>query len=96
MGNDGILCLAGVSPHGQEETLDIGTINRTMVLENSVIFGSVNANRRHYEMAERALCKADRGWLSKLITRREPLSRWQEALKRKPDDIKVILQLAAA
>ncbi|MBV9302023.1 MAG: glucose 1-dehydrogenase [Acidobacteriaceae bacterium] len=96
MGNDGILCLAGVSSHGQNETLDIGTINRTMVLENSVIFGSVNANRRHYEMAERSLCKADRGWLSRLITRREPLSRWQEALQRKPDDIKVVLQFAAA
>ncbi len=96
LGNDGILCLAGVSSHGQEETLDIGTINRTMVLENSVIFGSVNANRRHYEIAEEALCKAERSWLSRLITRREPLSNWQEALKRKPEDIKVAIQFAAA
>ncbi len=95
LGNDGILCLAGVSSHGQKETLDIGTINRTMVLENSVIFGSVNANRKHYEMAEEALCKADRAWLARLITRREPLANWHEALKRKPGDIKVVIELAA-
>ncbi len=95
LGNDGILCLAGVSSHGQEEMLDIGTINRTMVLENSVIFGSVNANRKHYEMAEEALCKADRAWLARLITRREPFANWKEALNRNPDDIKVVIQLAA-
>jgi len=76
--------------------MDVGTVGRTMVLGNSVIFGSVNANRRHYEMAERALCKADRMWLSHLITRKEPLSNWQEALKRKPYDIKVVIQFAAA
>ncbi len=95
LGNDGILCLAGVSSHGQQETLDIGAINRNMVLENSVIFGTVNANRRHYEMAEEVLCKADRGWLSRMISRREPLSNWQEALKRRPDDIKVVIEFAA-
>jgi len=33
LGNDGILCLVGVSSHGRHETLDIGSINRTMVLE---------------------------------------------------------------
>jgi threonine dehydrogenase-like Zn-dependent dehydrogenase len=96
LGNDSILCLVGVSSHNQQETLDIGTINRTMVLENSVIFGSVNANRRHYEMAEKALCKADRNWLSRMITRKEPLSNWQEALKHKPGDVKVVIQFAAA
>ncbi len=82
MCSDGILCLAGVSSHGQRATLDIGTINRTMVLENNVIFGSVNANRRHYELAAEALAKADRNWLQRLISRKEPLSNWQEALKR--------------
>ena len=91
----GILCLAGVSSHGQRATVDIGSINRTMVLENNVIFGSVNANRHHYEMAEEALLKADRKWLSRLITRREPVANWQEAINRRPDDIKVVLEFAA-
>ncbi len=95
LGNDGILCLAGVSSHHQQVSLDLGTINRTMVLENSVIFGSVNANRRHWEMAEKALLEADRKWLSQLISRREPLATWQQVLERRPDDIKVVIEFAA-
>lgn len=95
IGNDGILCLTGVSSHGENETLDIGAINRNMVLENGVIFGTVNANRRHYQMAADVLCKADQGWLSRMISRREPLSNWQQALQRRPDDIKVVIQFAS-
>lgn len=91
LGNDGILCLAGVSSHNQQVNLDLGTINRTMVLENSVIFGTVNANRKHWEKAKEALAKADRKWLSRLISRKEPLANWQQALKRRPDDIKVVI-----
>jgi threonine dehydrogenase-like Zn-dependent dehydrogenase len=95
MGNDGILCLAGVSSHNQNVNVDIGTINRTMVLDNQVIFGSVNANREHWKMAEQYLLKADRSWLSRLISRREPLSNWKSALQRQPDDIKVVLEFAS-
>ncbi len=95
IGNDGILCLTGVSSHNQQVNLDLGTINRTMVLENSVIFGSVNANRRHWEKAKESLSKADRHWLSRLISRKERLSKWQQALQRRPEDIKVVIELSA-
>ncbi|HEX4167885.1 MAG TPA: glucose 1-dehydrogenase [Bryobacteraceae bacterium] len=91
LGSDGILCLTGVSSSHQDETLDLGTFNRNMVLENSVVFGSVNANRRHYELAEQALAKADRQWLSRLISRRVPLDHFEDALHRQPDDIKVVI-----
>jgi threonine dehydrogenase-like Zn-dependent dehydrogenase len=94
LGNDGILCLAGVSSHGQKVDLDLGTINRTMVLDNQVIFGSVNANRSHWETAEKVLLKADRQWLSRLISRKEKLSSFEKALDRRPDDIKVVIELA--
>jgi threonine dehydrogenase-like Zn-dependent dehydrogenase len=95
LGNDGILCLAGVSSHGQKVDLDLGTINRTMVLDNQVIFGTVNANRRHWEMAEKSLLQADRNWLKCLISRKEKLSNWQKALERHSDDIKVVIDLAS-
>ena len=91
LGNDGILCLAGVSSHGQQQTLDIGKINRTMVLENSVIFGTVNANRKHYQMATEVLAAADPSWLARMISRREPISNWQKAFERHADDIKVVI-----
>jgi glucose 1-dehydrogenase len=86
-----IICLTGVSAAGVEATVDPGLLNRNMVLQNSVLFGSVNANRHHYELAAQALAQADRGWLADLITRQEPLGQWADAYARQPDDIKTIL-----
>jgi hypothetical protein len=62
-----------------------------MVLQNSVLFGSVNASRQHYELAARALARADPGWLADLITRQVPIDRWADAYSRRPDDIKTVL-----
>jgi threonine dehydrogenase-like Zn-dependent dehydrogenase len=90
---NGIVCLTGVSSGGRSIPFDVGGLNRSMVLENDVVFGSVNGNRRHYEAAAAALAKGDREWLRALITRRVPLERWQEALERRPDDVKVVVQL---
>ena len=86
-----ITCLTGVSAAGDEATVDPGLLNRNMVLQNSVIFGSVNANRHHYELAAMALARADPAWLADLITRRVPLTRWEDAYRRGPDDIKTVL-----
>jgi glucose 1-dehydrogenase len=91
----GILCLAGVTAPGRLAEIDIGALNRAMVLNNQVVFGSVNANRTHYEAAAQALARADKTWLRKLITRRVPLDRAQEALEHRPGDIKVIIDIAA-
>jgi threonine dehydrogenase-like Zn-dependent dehydrogenase len=92
---DGVVCLTGVSSGGRLFPFDVGEHNRKMVLENHVVFGSVNANRTHYAAAAAALAKADRKWLERLITRRVPLSRWQQAFDRRPDDIKVVLDFTA-
>lgn len=94
LGNDGVLCLTGVSSPGHKVELDLGTLNRTLVLENGAMFGSVNANRRHWESAEQALSKADKGWLQQLISRKEPLANWQSVLERRADDIKVVIKFA--
>jgi threonine dehydrogenase-like Zn-dependent dehydrogenase len=56
----------------------------------------VNANRAHYRAAADALAKADKTWLARLITRRVPLSHWQEAFERRDNDIKVIVDFTAA
>jgi threonine dehydrogenase-like Zn-dependent dehydrogenase len=92
---NGIVCLTGVSPAGRTIELDVQGLNRTIVLENDVVFGSVNANRRHYEDAAEALARADREWLRALITRRVPLDRWHEALERGPGDVKVVVALGS-
>jgi threonine dehydrogenase-like Zn-dependent dehydrogenase len=65
-----------------------------MVLDNDVVFGSVNANHGHYQRAAQVLADADRAWLGRLITRRVPLDRWNEALEHRPGDIKVIINFS--
>jgi threonine dehydrogenase-like Zn-dependent dehydrogenase len=88
----GIICLTGVSSDGHTHDLDFGWLGRTLVLNNDVVFGTVNANRRHYELAADALALADRKWLGRLITRCVPLACWSEALEPRPDDVKVIIE----
>ena len=56
----GIVCLTGVSSGGPARRSTSGALNRDLVLENNVVFGSVNANLRHYEAAAEALARADR------------------------------------
>jgi glucose 1-dehydrogenase len=89
----GIVCLTGVSPRGRNLTVDAGGLNRDIVLENDVVFGSVNANLHHYAQAADALAKADRGWLERMISRRVPLEDFEQALDKQPDDVKVVLDL---
>jgi threonine dehydrogenase-like Zn-dependent dehydrogenase len=93
---NGIVCLLGVSSEGHDEQVDIGRLNRAEVLGNQVVFGSVNANRRHYEAAAAALAKADRGWLGRLITRRVPLDQWADALQNRKEDIKTVIEFSSA
>jgi threonine dehydrogenase-like Zn-dependent dehydrogenase len=88
----GILCLVG-SSQKPETMLNVGDLNRAMVLKNQVIFGVVNGNRRHYEQAAEALRQADRNWLLGLITRREPFAQWRAAFERRAGDVKVVIDL---
>jgi threonine dehydrogenase-like Zn-dependent dehydrogenase len=89
----GIVCLTGVSSGGHHVRIDAGALNRDLVLENDVVFGSVNANAGHYHAAVEALTRADRGWLARLVTRRVPLSDWPSALERHDHDVKVAIDL---
>ena len=61
------------------------------MLQNNVIVGSVNANRRHFYRGAQALAAADREWLARLITRRVAPEDVTQALERGPDDIKVVV-----
>lgn len=91
---DATICMTGVSSGGRTLRFDAGEVNREMVLGNAVVFGSVNANRRHYETGAEALSNANRGWLARLITRRVPLESFTESLQRRPDDVKAVIAFA--
>ncbi len=94
---DGVMCLTGISPAGRTApTLDVDALNKQMVLNNNVVFGSVNAGLRHYQQGALALSRADRSWLEALVTRWVPLERWPEALERREDDVKTVIEIVAA
>ena len=92
---DSVICLAGVGASARRE-FDIGAFNRTMVLNNGTVFGTVNANRHHYAAAAQALARADHKWLSRLITRRVPVQNLADALTRQKGDIKVVIDFQQA
>ncbi|HVV20123.1 MAG TPA: glucose 1-dehydrogenase [Pseudonocardiaceae bacterium] len=92
-GRNAVTVLTGLS--GTQVTVPIpaSAINDSLVLENDALVGSVNAGLRNYEQAATALAAADPEWLRQLVTRTVPLDRWPEALDRKPDDVKVVVDL---
>ena len=92
-GSYGIVCLTGVSPRGRDLTVDAGGLNRSLVLENDAVIGSVNANLRHYQAAAEALAVADRDWLRRLITTTVPLEEAASAFDRPGEDVKVVVTL---
>lgn len=89
----GVLCLIGVSSVRHLLPVDMNRLGRSIVLGNSLIFGTVSAARRHYEQAVEALARADPAWLGGLISRRVPLTSWPDGLAREPGDVKVVVNL---
>lgn len=92
LASNGILCLAGLSSGHHDVDLDLAALGSRLVLENNLIFGSVNANRQHYRQAADALEQAPCAWLEGLITRRVGLADWQQAFERRPGDIKTVIE----
>lgn len=94
IGPNGVLALVGVSAKARMLPLHVGQLEQDLVLENHAIFGSVNANLRHYEQAVVALLRAEHeipGWLPRLLTRRVPLVHFAQAFAPGPWDVKTVL-----
>jgi threonine dehydrogenase-like Zn-dependent dehydrogenase len=94
VGAGGIVCLTGVGSGGKTESAPAADVAAEVVLGNNVILGSVNANKRHWYKANQVLARAERSFLSRLITRCESPDAFQRALRRTPEDIKVVIQFS--
>jgi glucose 1-dehydrogenase len=88
-----VTVLAGLTGDHDPVPLDPSVFDG-MVLGNKTIVGTVNAGLPDYVAAAEALSEASRPWLNGLITRRVPLDRFTDALEKKPDDVKVVIDLA--
>jgi threonine dehydrogenase-like Zn-dependent dehydrogenase len=96
VGAGGVVCLTGVGSGGRPAGLSTADVAAEVVLQNNVVVGSVNANRRHWYKGSEALARADRSWLGRLVTRSERPEDFAQALQRREDDIKVVVQFAKA
>jgi threonine dehydrogenase-like Zn-dependent dehydrogenase len=95
LGPNGVCILSSVTGGQKKIEVDLATWNRDFVLGNRLVFGTVNAGRRHFESGVRDLSGAQErfgGWLDRLITRRVPLAEAARAFQRAPSDIKTVLQ----
>ena len=59
----GIICLTGIGSATAPASAPAAALANDVVLKNIALFGSVNANRRHYYRAATALAAADPSWL---------------------------------
>jgi threonine dehydrogenase-like Zn-dependent dehydrogenase len=88
-----VIALTGISSLATGAEFDFSVLNKRLVLGNIVLFGSVNSARSHYERAANVLAQADRAWLTRLISRRVTAENWHDAVERRPDDVKVVLEI---
>lgn len=98
-GHNGVCCLSSVTAGMRTITVDSDSLNLDMVLGNKLVFGTVNANRRHFEAAARMLGAAVRKWpgvLEQIITRRVPVDQFATAFSRRPDDIKTVITFSGS
>ena len=96
LGVNGVLCLMGVSTGEKRLEICADCIDMQIVLGNKVVFGTVSSNRGHFEHATQLLGEIEQrwpGWLTRLITRRMPLSEFKDALQPAPDNVKTVIEM---
>lgn len=87
IGPNGVVCLTGVSAGSRSLEIPADKLNLEMVLDNKVVFGTVNANRRYFEAAVEDMQTFEKTWpglCAQMITRRVPFANFEEALTPRP------------
>jgi glucose 1-dehydrogenase len=80
----GVACLLGIDPRAQTVELPGRTVGHDAILENRVLFGSVNAHPQDWLAAVEALDRARGRWpeaLERFVSLRVPLDRFGEAFE---------------
>jgi threonine dehydrogenase-like Zn-dependent dehydrogenase len=95
----GVVCLTGLSPHKGTSSVCTDCVNMDLVLNNKAVFGTVSANRLHFERALDRMASIEKKWpglLERMFTRRVDLAHVVEGMRRTKDDIKVVVEIGAA
>ncbi|HEX5411968.1 MAG TPA: glucose 1-dehydrogenase [Terriglobia bacterium] len=96
LGINGVYVLTGIPGGDRPLQIDGGSLMRQLVLRNQVMLGSVNASRKHFEMAVDDLGKAYKMWgktMEQIITHVVPYMEFAEVLEKHPDnEIKAVVE----
>jgi threonine dehydrogenase-like Zn-dependent dehydrogenase len=90
----GVACLLGIDSRARKVEIDGEVIGVDTVLENRVLFGSVNAHRDDWVAGVAALAEAKRrfpGVLEQLVSLRVPLDRFEEAFEHQGGKATLVL-----
>lgn len=97
IGPNGVVCLTGISGGSRNLEVAADRLNLDMVLNNKVVFGTVNSNRRHFESGVRHLGETEARWpglLSRMISRRLPMENFAQATETSSQLIKSVVEVA--
>lgn len=96
LGINGVYVLTGIPGGDRPLQLDGAALMRQLVLRNQVMIGSVNASRKHFELAVADLGKAYKTWgktMEQLITHIVPYANFADVLEKHPDnEIKAVIE----
>jgi glucose 1-dehydrogenase len=98
LGRNGVLCLLSVTGGSKTADQPIEKINQQLVLGNQVVFGSVNANPRHFAMGVKDFSTIERKWpgvLKQLITTRLPWEQYNNWFGQRGAGIKTTLEISS-
>lgn len=90
----GVACLLGIDPRDQKVELDGRVLGVDTILENRVLFGSVNARREDWLAAVDDLARAQERWpeaLEQFVTLRVPPDRFREAFEHRGGKATLVL-----
>jgi glucose 1-dehydrogenase len=97
LGPNGVLCLLSLTPGSSCAMQPIENINHRLVLGNQVVFGSVNANPRHFAMGLKDFATIEKKWpgvLKQLITTRLPWDQYNDWFVQRGSGIKTTLEIS--
>jgi glucose 1-dehydrogenase len=90
----GVACLLGIDPRDQKVELEGRVLGVDTILENRVLFGSVNAHRQDWLAAVDDLARARERWpeaLEQFVTLRVPPDRFREAFEHRGGKATLVL-----
>ncbi|MGH9404888.1 MAG: glucose 1-dehydrogenase [Terriglobia bacterium] len=94
---NGVLCLLSVTGGHTSNAVPTDVINQDLVLRNNVVFGSVNANPRHFRKGVEDFEAIEEKWpgvLQRLITTRLPWEKHSEWFNHQVTGIKTTLEIS--